>query len=139
MTFKGCTTAAQIIWDWGWVWKSTIVDSVDVGFRLVSDDGAGFIGSVAFMDSKFSNIGKAAIIMSAPADKAGQASTGLVLDNVNLGGNVVDNSTNKVLGSGYYQNVCSIPWILVVLLTLLTSPVHHRPRLRQQRQAHLAH
>lgn len=112
MTFKGCTTAAQIIWDWGWVWKSTIVDSVDVGFRLISDDGSGFIGSVAFMDSKFSNIGKAAIIMSSPADKAGAASTGLVLDNVDLGGKVVDNSTNQVLASGYYQNVCFISLFL---------------------------
>ncbi|CAK7207877.1 hypothetical protein SEUCBS139899_010692 [Sporothrix eucalyptigena] len=44
MTFKGCTTAAQIIWDWGWVWKSTIVDSVDVGFRLISDDGSASSG-----------------------------------------------------------------------------------------------
>ncbi|KAL1890787.1 hypothetical protein Sste5346_008112 [Sporothrix stenoceras] len=104
MTFKGCTTAAQIMWDWGWVWKSTIVDSVDVGFRLISDDGSGFIGSVAFMDSKFSNIGKVAIIMSLPADKASAASTGLVLDNVDLGVKVVDNSTNQVFASGYYQN-----------------------------------
>ncbi|OAA55282.1 Pectin lyase fold/virulence factor [Niveomyces insectorum RCEF 264] len=88
MTFNGCKTAVQIIWDWGWVWKSVTVNNADVGFRLINDDGSGNVGSVSFVDSTFSDIKTSAIVMAAPADKPGSASTGLILDNVNLGGAV---------------------------------------------------
>jgi hypothetical protein len=115
MTFKGCRTAAQIIWDWGWVWKSTTIDGADVGFRLMGENGTGNIGSVSFMDSTFSNIKTSAIVMNTPADKPGTGSTGLVLDNVNLGGRIVDSGGKQILGSGYYKNVSLPPCVASVV------------------------
>lgn len=88
------------------MWKSTTVTNADVGFRLLGDNGAGNVGSVSFMDSVFSNIKKSAIAMAAPSDKPGAGSTGLILDNVNLGGNVADNSSSQLLAAGYYKQVC---------------------------------
>jgi Pectate lyase superfamily protein len=28
LTFNGCTTGVQVIWDWGWVWKSITMTNV---------------------------------------------------------------------------------------------------------------
>jgi hypothetical protein len=28
LTFNGCTTGIQVIWDWGWVWKFITVTNV---------------------------------------------------------------------------------------------------------------
>ncbi|CAK7205467.1 hypothetical protein SEUCBS139899_008242 [Sporothrix eucalyptigena] len=103
ITFNGCNTAAQLLWDWGWVWKSVSVRNVDVGFELMADNGTGHVGAVTFMDSEFVSISKSAIVMPQPADKAGTGSTGLILDNVNLGANIADNSTKEILKAGYYK------------------------------------
>ncbi|KAI6376027.1 hypothetical protein MCOR25_002842 [Pyricularia grisea] len=32
ITFKNCTVAAQLIWDWGWAWKSIVVDDHQTHF-----------------------------------------------------------------------------------------------------------
>ncbi|KAI1371648.1 glycoside hydrolase family 55 protein [Hypoxylon crocopeplum] len=86
LTFDGCTTGVQVIWDWGWMWKSVTMTNVDVGFKLVSDDGSGNIGSVSIIDSSFSNIGTAAIVISPPSSETASGSTGVVLENVALSG-----------------------------------------------------
>jgi hypothetical protein len=41
LTFNGCTVGIQVIWDWGWVWKSITMNNVKTGFQLVGDDGVG--------------------------------------------------------------------------------------------------
>lgn len=102
MTFKNCKTAVQIIWDWGWVWKSVTIDGADVGFRLIGDDG-GNIGSVSFIDSVFSNVGTA-VLMAPPSEKAGSGTSGLILDNTRISGSVKDTSGNTITGSGYCNN-----------------------------------
>ena len=51
LTFNGCTTGIQVIWDWGWVWKSIKMTNVKTGFKLISDDGSGNIGSISILDS----------------------------------------------------------------------------------------
>lgn len=86
LTFDGCETAVQIIWDWGWVWKSITMRNVGTGFRLLQESpGGGHIGSVSVMDSTFQNVGTA--ILMAPLDiKAGSGSTGVILDNINFDG-----------------------------------------------------
>lgn len=105
LTFNGCNTAVQLIWDWGWVWKSITVDNAQVGFRLY-DDGGAIPGSVTIMDSKFTNIRGSAIEMAAPADARDSGFTGLVLDNVNLGGKIQDHwSSQVILPAGYYKTV----------------------------------
>lgn len=114
LTFDGCSTAVQIFWDWGWVWKSITVRNADVGFRLLSEDkskprprrqaeagGNGSIGFVSFLDSSFSNVGTAALV--APlSSEPGSGSTGVVLENVafdKVRAGVADTS-GKVLLSG---------------------------------------
>jgi hypothetical protein len=109
MTFNGCKTAVQMNWDWGWVWKSLVVKNADVGFNLVGDAGGGIVGSISFVDSTFSNIGKAAIIMTTPKDGSQATATGLILDNVNLGGKILDASGNQILGTGYHKHVSVCP------------------------------
>ncbi|KAM7195859.1 pectin lyase-like protein [Rhypophila sp. PSN 637] len=93
LTFNGCSTAVQVIWDWGWVWQSIKVSNADVGFRLLPDENStapGHIGSATFLDSTFSNVGTAVLI--APLNSAaGSGSTGVVIDNV------VFNSVSKAV------------------------------------------
>lgn len=106
MTFNGCNTAVQLIWDWGWVWKSITINNAKVGFRLYNDAGGQIPGSVTIVDSTFSNIKDYAIEMAVPVDVRDSGFTGLILDNVNLGGSIKDHwSSNKILSSGYYKNV----------------------------------
>ncbi|KAI0402848.1 pectate lyase superfamily protein-domain-containing protein [Xylaria palmicola] len=105
LTFNGCNTAVQTIWDWGWVWKSITVNNAQVGFRLYSDGDGQIPGSATIMDSTFSNIRGSAIEMAAPVDVRNSGFTGLVLDNVNLGGKIQDHfSSNVILPAGYYKN-----------------------------------
>lgn len=87
------------------MWKSVRVQNVDVGFVLLGDNSTGHVGAVTFMDSVFIAIKKSAIVMAQPNDKPGTGSTGLILDNVNLGSNIADNSTKEILKSGYYKQV----------------------------------
>ncbi|KAL3470951.1 pectate lyase superfamily protein-domain-containing protein [Aspergillus californicus] len=106
MTFIGCTTAVQLIWDWGWVWKSLDIQGADVGFRLINSDGSGDIGSVTFIDSKFTNVNTAVIIGPA-SENPGSGTTGLILDNTRIDGPIVDNAGRTYLRAGYYNN-----WVL---------------------------
>jgi hypothetical protein len=41
LTFNGCKVGVQVIWDWGWVWKSVTMTNVGTGFKLVGDGGVG--------------------------------------------------------------------------------------------------
>ncbi|KAL4949464.1 pectate lyase superfamily protein-domain-containing protein [Aspergillus filifer] len=106
MTFIGCATAVQIIWDWAWVWKSLDIQGADVGFRLINDGGGGNVGSVSFIDSRFTDVTTAVIIAPASATP-GSGTTGLVLDNTRIDGPIVDTSGRQYLGAGYYDN-----WVL---------------------------
>jgi hypothetical protein len=57
------------------------MNNVGTGFRLISEDGTGNIGSIYVMDSKFTNIATA--ILTKPASKdPGTGTTGITLDNV---------------------------------------------------------
>lgn len=106
MTFDGCNTAVQLIWDWGWLWKKITVKNVKVGFRLYNDANQEIPGSATFVDSVFENIGDAAILMESPADGQDKGFTGLVLDNVKLGGAVRDKDSNKeIIPIGYHEHV----------------------------------
>jgi hypothetical protein len=104
LTFNGCNTAVQLIWDWGWIWKSIRVNNAQVGFRLYNDGGGQLPGSVTIVDSVFTNIRESAIEMAVPTDTRDSGFTGLVLDNVNLGARVKDHwSSNQILAAGYYR------------------------------------
>lgn len=106
MTFIGCSTAVQIIWDWAWVWKSLNVESADVGFRLINNDSGGNVGSVSFVDSKFTDV-NTAVILAPVSEAPGSGTTGLILDNTRIEGPIVDTAGRAYLEAGYYDN-----WVL---------------------------
>ncbi|KAK5630292.1 hypothetical protein RRF57_006007 [Xylaria bambusicola] len=121
LTFNGCNTAVQLIWNWGWVWKSITVNNAQVGFRLY-DDGGPIPGSITIMDSTFTNIKGSAIEMAVPKDVRDSGFTGLILDNVNLGGKIQDHwSSQVILPAGYYKT--NAPMDYTREPTLLDSPV----------------
>ncbi len=101
LTFNGCATGVQVIWDWGWVWKSITMTNVNVGFKLVSDDSSGNIGSVSILDSSFTNVGTA-VVIAPPSSKTASGSTGVALENVALSGvtAAVADTSGKTLLSG---------------------------------------
>ncbi|KAK0102135.1 hypothetical protein ONS96_006099 [Cadophora gregata f. sp. sojae] len=104
LTFNGCNTAVQMIWNWGWVWKSITVNNAKVGFRLYNDADGSIPGSVTIMDSVFSNIAESAIEMAVSKDVVDSGFTGLVLDNVRLGAKIKDHwSSAQILAAGYYK------------------------------------
>ncbi|KAJ6781688.1 hypothetical protein PWT90_10859 [Aphanocladium album] len=86
MTFDGCETGVQIIWDWGWVWKSISMKNVQVGFRLLQEaNSGGHVGSASVMDSSFQDVGTA-ILVAPLSPKPGSGSTGVIVDNVKFSG-----------------------------------------------------
>lgn len=103
LRFEDCDTAAHIIWDWGWVWKTTTVKNCDEGFRLVSPGGSGVTGSVSFVDSIFTGT-KKAIITGKLSNQPGSNTTGLVLDNTVIDGTIEDAAGKQLLGPGSYKS-----------------------------------
>lgn len=103
LRFEDCDTAAQILWDWGWVWKTTTVKNCNEGFRLASPDSSGTTGSVSFVDSTFTGT-KKAIIMGKPSVEPGTNTTGIVLDNTVIDGTIEDVTGHQYLGPGSYKN-----------------------------------
>lgn len=85
LDFDNCDVGIQVIWDWGWVWKSIHMKNVGTGFKLVGDDGVGNIGSVSIMDSSFSGADKA-IVINPIKEAVGAGSTGISLENVAFDG-----------------------------------------------------
>lgn len=103
LRFEDCDTAAYVLWDWSWVWKTTTVKNCDEGFRLVSPDEGGVIGSVSFVDSTFAGT-KKAIIMGKPSNEPGTNTTGIVLDNTVIDGIIEDVTGKQYLGPGSYKS-----------------------------------
>ncbi|KAE9573163.1 Glucan 1,3-beta-glucosidase [Colletotrichum fructicola] len=110
LTFNGCNTAVQIIWDWGWVWKGITVTDSSTGFRLVNDGGDGNVGFAAFMDTSFTNV-KQAIVVAPPSSTPATGSTGLLLDNIGFSGvsQGVADTTGKTLLDG---SSSVLSWVL---------------------------
>lgn len=107
LAFNGCNTAVHVIWDWGWIWKSITMKNVNIGFQLTSDDGSGNIGSVSVMDSSFSGVATAVIVIAPPSSETRSGSTGVVLENVKLDGvaAAVQDTAGKVYLSGLTDTV----------------------------------
>ncbi len=103
LRFEYCDAAAQILWDGGWVRKTTTVKNCNKGFRLASPDGSGTTGSVSFVDSAFIGT-KKAIIMGKPSVEPGTNTTGIVLDNTVIDGTIEDVTGHQYLGPGSYKN-----------------------------------
>ena len=165
LTFRDCTTGIQVIWDWGWVWKSITMTNVKTGFLLVGDGGVGnsgcspsplqtpppsfsgcstitmgsfysrdnllvtlhssfhpeeviltlspsTVGSVAVMDSSFTNVGTA-VIINPLTNATGKGSTGVSLENIALSGVsvAVADTTGKTLLTGSASSATIDQWV----------------------------
>lgn len=103
LRFEDCNTAAQILWDWGWLWRTTTVKNCNEGFRSASPDGNGTTGSVSFVDSTFTGT-KRAIIIGKASVEPGTNTTGIALDNTVVDGTLEDVTGHQYLGPGSYKN-----------------------------------
>ncbi|KAK3896383.1 pectate lyase superfamily protein-domain-containing protein, partial [Staphylotrichum tortipilum] len=105
LRFNGCTIGVQVIWDWGWVWKSIAMTNVGTGFKLVPEGGgsSGNVGSALFLDSSFTNV-ETVVQITPPSSTPATGTTGLVLENVALSGvtkaAVADTSGAVLLAGG---------------------------------------
>lgn len=114
LNFFDCDVGVQVIWDWGWVWKSISMINVGTGFKLLQegatstkrnfqrDDGGGVsgnIGSASVTDSSFKNV-DTVILIAPPSSELGSGSTGVIIENVKFQGvskAVADTSGNVLL------------------------------------------
>ncbi|KIN03011.1 glycoside hydrolase family 55 protein, partial [Oidiodendron maius Zn] len=76
--FVNVQTAIQLIWDWGWTWKSLLIDNCNVGINVTSSQ-ADPPGSLYILDSSFESVATA--ILSSPFSSDEQGTTVMVLDN----------------------------------------------------------
>lgn len=79
LKFRGCTQAVQMIWDWGFNWQQIDVDGGSVGFNISGKGGITNqgVGSVSFIDCKFSNVPTAIL-----TDDGTDAPPNMVIDNL---------------------------------------------------------
>ncbi|KZL70356.1 exo-beta-D-glucanase, partial [Colletotrichum tofieldiae] len=101
LVFRGFSVGVQVIWDWGWVWKSVTMTDVKTGFKFVPEYPDGKVGSSLIMDSSFTNVGTVVVIQP-PSSEAGSGGTGLVIENIVMSGvttAVADTSGRSLLAA----------------------------------------
>ncbi|OIW23586.1 pectin lyase-like protein, partial [Coniochaeta ligniaria NRRL 30616] len=84
LKFKGCLTAVQMVWDWGFNWQRIEVDGSAIAFNISGrggDTGQG-IGSVSIIDSKITNCPIGILTNSRKDAKAGPPA--IVIDNLEM-------------------------------------------------------
>ncbi|KAF7177443.1 hypothetical protein CNMCM7691_005696 [Aspergillus felis] len=102
LSFRNVNTAVQLIWDWGWTWKSISVSGGQTGFKLLSEDGFHHTGSLMVIDSVFEGTKTAILTFPATTDIK-KGTTGITLDNIvfkNVGVAVADNAGKTYLKGG---------------------------------------
>ncbi|KAK1750487.1 pectate lyase superfamily protein-domain-containing protein [Echria macrotheca] len=84
LSFINVRTAVEMIWDWGWMWKSITIENSHIGFNLTSGSGDGHVGSITVVDSVFRNVDIAVLVANANSSDTGR--TSISMDNVLLDG-----------------------------------------------------
>ncbi|KJZ80028.1 hypothetical protein HIM_00742 [Hirsutella minnesotensis 3608] len=89
LTFNGCHTAINMIWNWLWTFHGVSIDGCEVGINMANGDkeaGISSVGSVVLFDSKISNtkVGVATLYDPNQSETNGT----LVLENVDMSSNV---------------------------------------------------
>ncbi|KAK0673186.1 pectate lyase superfamily protein-domain-containing protein [Cercophora samala] len=85
LKFNGCTTAVQMIWDWGFNWQQIEINGGAIGFNITgkggdTDSETQGTGSISIIDSKFSNVPIG--VLTSERDMA----PNIVIDNLELSG-----------------------------------------------------
>ncbi|KAK4141141.1 pectate lyase superfamily protein-domain-containing protein [Dichotomopilus funicola] len=121
LKFRNCATAVQLIWDWGWTWKSIDISGCTTGFKLVSEDGTHHTGSILLLDSTFTNTGTAILTFSATKELA-KGTTGITLDNV-----AFDNVQSPVVDT---EGKVYLPASVGSVDTWVLGPIYSDSRVR---------
>lgn len=96
LTFRGCNTAIQMIWNWLWTFKSVTIINCEIGLDISALDQTGVnqtVGSAILMDSTVST-SKAGILTSYNATSSPKTGGTLLIHNVDF-----TNSANAVMAA----------------------------------------
>ncbi|KEZ39345.1 Glucan 1,3-beta-glucosidase [Scedosporium apiospermum] len=80
LQFYGCQTAISQLWDWGWTYKSLVVEDCEVGIDVVDTNTA----SLTILDSEFTRVGEAIRTKRDGDNTTPKAAGSLVLENVSF-------------------------------------------------------
>ena len=82
LTFKGCVTAINQIWNWGWTYENINIDNCTLGLNMsTGGSSAQNVGSVTLIDSTITNT-KVGILTARNANSQPPTAGGLILENV---------------------------------------------------------
>ncbi|KAK8175034.1 exo-beta-1,3-glucanase-like protein [Phyllosticta citrichinensis] len=84
LSFYGCETAIDHLWDWGWYYKSIHIEDCGIGINMAAQSPESQnIGSISFVDSEIINTETA---FRTSRDEFSQPPTGgsLIIENVNF-------------------------------------------------------
>lgn len=84
LTFNGCVTAINQLWDWGWTYKSVSINSCQVGLNISANGPSAVnIGSITLFDSSIKDT-PVGIITARTADSEPDSAGSLYLENIDL-------------------------------------------------------
>ncbi|ETS81736.1 hypothetical protein PFICI_06738 [Pestalotiopsis fici W106-1] len=108
MAFVGCRTAIDLLWDWGWTWKSLLISATEYAVKM-SGDYRG--GSIMFVDSTIINT-PTGIYVTTPKGGTASEQFSITLDNIEYSsvGTMVNHETAGVSLAGGSGSIES--WIL---------------------------
>ncbi|KAM4054323.1 pectate lyase superfamily protein [Hirsutella rhossiliensis] len=89
LTFNGCQTAINMLWNWLWTFHGVTISNSEVGINMANRDGTTqtpSVGSVLLLDSTISNTKVGIATLYDPNESATNGT--LVLDNVDMSSNV---------------------------------------------------
>lgn len=95
--FYRCGTAIEQLWDWGWTYKSLVVEDCGVGIEMVDTNTA----SITVVDAEFLRVGDAIRTARRANETEPEAAGSLVLENMRFTGvDTVLKGPDEVLLSG---------------------------------------
>lgn len=84
LTFSGCQTAIQQLWDWGWTYKNININNCTTGVNMSTGGRtAQNVGSVTFIDSSITNT-RVGFITARDQNSLPPAAGSLILENIRL-------------------------------------------------------
>ncbi|TMW66273.1 hypothetical protein Poli38472_004038 [Pythium oligandrum] len=97
LEFNGCQKAMQLAWNWVWTFKSLSINNCQIGVDMT----AAGVGSIAIMDSSFTNT-PTGLLVAALTDTDPKPANSVAIDNLatNNVTTIIANSAGTVLRAG---------------------------------------
>eukprot|EP01119_Soliformovum_irregulare_P006028 TRINITY_DN1777_c0_g1_i1.p1 TRINITY_DN1777_c0_g1~~TRINITY_DN1777_c0_g1_i1.p1 ORF type:complete len:771 (+),score=221.22 TRINITY_DN1777_c0_g1_i1:2-2314(+) len=104
LTFNGSQTAIYMNWNWGWTFKTIIINNCQIGLDMTSGGPADqTVGSIVLMDAILTNVRIGILTTTSPLSIP-KASGSLILDNVKMSNvkyGVVNPEGHVILSGGF--------------------------------------